>query len=145
MKTLEDKILDEISSNPKEYLINCKKNYTEYVTIAQQLFKESYLKMQIFDSNGDAWTKYNSKAEEFKKNGNEIKETEILEKGIKDEIYTPSTYERLAIIYSSRKEFDKALEVCQKWFKSPYWFIPNMSSTSLRLYKMKLSLEKKIN
>ena len=145
MKTPEEKVLDELASDPKGYLINCKNNYSEYISIAQELFKESYLKIQIFDSKGDAWTKYNSKAEEFKKKGNEVKEIEILENGIHNEIYTPGTYERLAIIYITRKEFDKALDVCRKWFNSPFWFLPNGATTSLRLFETKENLEKKIN
>ena len=143
MNELENKILDELSSSPKEYLENCLNNYSDYLKVAQKLFKESYIKMQLFDSEGDPWLRFNSKAEEFRKINDLNKEIELLELAIKKGIYTPYTYERLAIIYSKNKELQKAYRVCKNWFDSPFWMIPNMASTSLKLFERMKKLESK--
>jgi hypothetical protein len=145
--TLDDKLREiesEITTDKKKYLQNCRNNYSEYVTAAQQLFADTYDKMEKVDAKGDPWTKYNSKAEQLKKNKDIEGEITLLEKAVSDNVYTPATYERLAILYSKKKGNQAAYNICKKWFDTDYWKIPNMASGSIRLLERMEKLEEKI-
>jgi len=134
----------EVSEDKKKYLNNCKENPDEYGDAARIIFKNVYKKMDEIDKSGDPWLRFNSKAEEYKKNNNINGEIELLEKAISEEVYTPFTYERLAILYSKNKDYNAAYEICKKWFSTDYWKIPNMLSGSLRLIERMENLEEKI-
>src|SRR5690606_38465623 len=135
----------EIFQDRKQYLKNCKDNYSEYIEIAQELFPDIYKRMEEIDEKENPWNKYNSKAEQFKNDNNVLEEIKILEKAISDKVYTPGTYERLAILYGKNKDYELAYEVCKKWFDSDYWKIPNTASTSLRLLERMEKLKVKID
>jgi tetratricopeptide (TPR) repeat protein len=95
-------------------------------------------------SGNDPWLSFNNKAQEARENGKEDLEVCILEEAVENNVDTPGTYERLAVIYSKRKEFQKAYEVCEKWFSSIFWKIPNEATTSLKLLDRLEKLEVKI-
>lgn len=139
------KVEKEIFQDRKQYLKNCKDNYSEYIEIAQELFPDIYKRMEEIDEKENPWNKYNSKAEQFKNDNNVLEEIKILEKAISDKVYTPGTYERLAILYGKNKDYELAYEVCKKWFDSDYWKIPNTASTSLRLLERMEKLKVKID
>ena len=149
LEKTDDKIIKvekEIYEDKKQYLINCKDNYSEYINVAQKLFPDVYKRMHEIDKKGDPWNKYNSKAEKFKKDKNIIEEIKILNKAVTDKVYTPGTYERLAILYGKNKDYESAYDVCKKWFDLDYWKLPNSASTSIRLLermeKLKLKIDK---
>ncbi len=118
----------------RDYLRFCKDNYTAAVLAAQELFPEYYKNMlKRRNSSNDPWLKFNSKAQDARENRNEDLEVSILEEAVENNVDTPGIYERLAVIYSKRKEFQKAYDVCEKWFSSIFWKIPNAATTSLKL------------
>lgn len=123
----------EIANDKRKYLNNCKEHYFEYVTIAQKLFASIYKRMEKIDKKGDPWTKYNAYAQELQKEQDTEGEISLLEEAINEEVYTPSSYERLAILYSKKKDFNAAYIICKKWFETDYWKIPNMATGSLTL------------
>ena len=137
-----EEIKKEALTDKKQYLLNLK-NSDEYRVALMIIFKSVYRKMDKIDKSGDPWLKYNSKAEEFKKNNDVLGEIQLLEKAISEEVYTPFTYERLAILYSKNKDYKSAIEVCKKWFETDYWKIPNMLSGSLKLMERLEKLENK--
>ena len=137
-------IENEILTDKKLYLQNCRDNYSEYVATAQKLFPETYDKMEKIDAKGDPWTKYNSRAQQYKKDKDVSGEIAILEKAVADKVYTPATYERLAILYGKKKDIQAAYDICKKWFDSDYWKIPNMATGSIRLLERMEKLEGKI-
>ncbi len=135
----------ELNTDTKKYLQNCRNNYAEYMMAAQHLFSETYKKMQKIDERGDPWTKYNLIATQLKKEGNTEQEIEILKKAVSENIYTPGTYRRLAILHEKNKDFKSAYNVCKKWFDSDYWKIPNMAVGSIWLLKKLEKLKEKLN
>lgn len=60
-------------------------------------------------------------------------EIRMLEKAIEGGVDLPVCYERLAILYSKQKNHKRAYEVCQKWFDSVFWKLPQMLTSTLRL------------
>ncbi|OSZ77480.1 hypothetical protein CAP36_13945 [Chitinophagaceae bacterium IBVUCB2] len=130
-RTLLDKIKVELKGDKEQYLNNCRSNYSNYLQAAQLLFPEYY---DSIESRLEL-TLLNQLAIEAKASSDTESELTILEEAISRGIDTPYTYERLTIIYSERKDFSKAKAICQKWFDSVYWKIPNMASGSLRLLK----------
>ena len=123
------KMKREIRGEKRVYLENCNID-PRYIDAAQILFEKYYKR---FAELADRGQKYNAKALEFKKKGDQKRERKMWERAVKKGVNTPGSYERLAIIYEKEKDYQKALEVCKKWFNSPHWKIPNMSTTSLRL------------
>ena len=133
----------EIATDKKKYFENCRLNYSEYTSIAIELFSGIYTKMEEMDKTGDPWTKYNSKASKIK--NDEDAEIEILEKAVANKVYTPGTYNRLAVLYGKKKDYKSAYLVCDKWFKLDFWKLPNTARGSLNLLERMEKLEKKIN
>jgi tetratricopeptide (TPR) repeat protein len=139
-----EEIKNEALTDKKKYILNLK-NSKEYSEAAMIIFSSVYKKMDNVDKFGNPWLKYNSKSEEFKKNNDIDGEIELLEKAIAEDVYTPFTYERLAILYSKKKDYNSAYIVCKKWFNTDYWKIPNMLSGSLKLMDRMEKLESKLN
>lgn len=138
-----EEIQNEISSNRKLYLENCRQNYSEYVNAAFLLYPATYRKIELIEKKKQHLFHYNLKSLDYKK-GKEIdSEINILLKAVEEETYTPYSYERLAVLYSKKKNYTAAFNICKKWFDSEFWMIPNMSSGSLRiLYRLeKLKLK----
>ena len=136
--TLKAKMLEVLKQDRKrEYLELCKQNYSQTVSIAQELFPEFYKLTDPFDSLSD-------NSMEKKKQGNIDEEIQILESAIANRSMMPYCYERLAILYSKVKNYRKAYEVCMKWFDSGFWEIPNSSTTSLQLLDRLEKLKDKI-
>lgn len=132
-------IKTQIQGSKEIYLQNCRNNYSEYVAAAQILFPEYY--------GSNERQKHHFLVEESiksKKIGDQKSELNFLEKAVFYEIDIPYVYNRLAIIYTKNKELEKARGVCQKWFNSIYWKIPNMSATSLKLLKRLEKLNSKL-
>jgi len=127
------------SKKYEEYLNLCIEDRISCLVAAQELFSMYYRNM-----TNNAWINYNSKAKEAKSNKDEELEVQILEEAVYANVDTPGTYERLAMIYSKKKEMEKAYEICQKWFSSNYWFIPNTAKTGLKIYKRMRKLEEKL-
>ena len=139
-----EEIKNEALTDKKKYILNLK-NSKEYSEAAMIIFSSVYKKMDNVDKFGNPWLKYNSKSEEFKKNNDIDGEIELLEKAIAEDVYTPFTYERLAILYSKKKDYNSAYIVCKKWFNTDFWKIPNMLSGSLKLMDRMEKLESKLN
>ena len=139
MKDTFEKMKKEMKENRRQYLENCKNNYTEYIMAAQKLFPEYYKNIN------DLGFKYNQISQDLKAKGDVAGEKAILEEAISKNVDTPYTYNRLAVIYSKEKEYRKAYEVCKKWFVSIYWKIPNMASTTLKILDRMEKLKKKLN
>ncbi len=139
-----NQIENEVESDKNQYLQNCRDNYSEYVSAARILFADTYDKMEEIDSKGNAWSKYDSEIEQIKKNKDIEGEIALLEKIMTNQDYTPGVYNRLAILYSKKKDFNAAYNICKKWFDSDYWKIPNMSSGSIKLLERMEKLEEKI-
>ncbi len=142
---IEKQMIYELENDLELYLVNCANKYVKYVEAAQVIFKDIYDKMYLFDQSKGNPADINYKAKELQK-ANELEmEIDLLQEAIYSEIYTPWTYERLAIIYSKQKEFEKAYKICMKWFELDYWKLPNTSDGSLRILKRINALEKKLN
>lgn len=136
MKKIEIEVLEKM----REYLINCKNNYSESVSLAQIQFSDTYNKINDLDYLADEFIFF------YNTNQNLKNETEIdfLESLINKDTCYPGVFEKLAKIYSKNKKFTEAHAVCVKWFNGEFWKIPNMATTSLRLLDRFESLEKKI-
>jgi len=125
----------------REYLNLCTQNYAEAVSIAQQLFPEQHQKtgtgMDPFDSLYD-------KALEAKERGNTEEEIRILKTAVHHGSAMPYCYERLVILYSKQKNYERAYDVCVKWFDAGFWKLPNASTSSLRLLDRVEELREKV-
>ena len=139
-QTTLNRISAELLGDKSVYLENCKNNYTEYVTAAQILFPDYYSSLNRFDSLSPLV----QESIVAKGNSNTDLELNLLERLTDLNVDVPYVYERLAIIYSRMKEYKKAQTICQKWFSSIYWKIPNMSTGSLKLYKRLQKLNSKL-
>ncbi len=145
-KALLDRIKNEIEEDKRGYLENCKNNYSEYVEVAQTLFKEYYTSMlKLLDEKRDPYTLYISKAIKCKEEKDMDGEKKYLRLVVENNADTPYAYERLSILYSKEKNYQEAYNICKKWFDSIHWKIPNMASTSLRLLDRMEKLEGKLN
>ena len=135
--TLKAKMIELLEQDRKrEYLELCNQNYAQAVFVAQELSPEFYGKSDPFDSlYGEAMEK--------KKQRNTDEEIRILETAIANHSMMPYCYERLAILYSKAKSYNRAYDVCMKWFDSGFWKIPNSSTTSLHLLDRLEKLKKK--
>ena len=141
-KELIEKIKKDIEEDKRTYLQNCKEHYSEYIEVAQILFKKYY---DIPSRKQDSWYEnFTEKALEAKQNKETETEKQILEMAIDDKIDAPYVYNRLAVLYSKEKDLKKAYEVCKKWFNSIYWKIPNMVTTTLKILDRMEKLEKKL-
>jgi len=141
-----DKIKIEIAKDKRGYLENCKNHYSEYTKAAQVLFDDYYKSMsQLLDEGKDAYTLYISKAIKCKEGSDLEGERKYLTLAVENNADTPYAYERLAILYSKEKAYQKAYNICKKWFNSIYWKIPNMATTSLRLLNRMEKLENELN
>lgn len=132
-------MLKLIKENRKrEYLELTQCNYSQAVTIINELYPELYdLRDPFFDLY--------DKAMEYKKSGMVEEEKLTLHTAIISCTKTPYCYERLAILYSKEKEYEKALAVCIKWIDSNLWLIPNCATTSLHLLERKDKLVKRLS
>ena len=122
----------------REYLNLCIQNYTEAVEIIRELYPEYY-------QSGDPFDSLYSEAMENKELKRTEEEIRILETAIANNSIMPYCYERLAILYSKQKNYERAYEVCMKWFDSGFWKIPNSSTSSLYLLDRLEKLERKIH
>jgi hypothetical protein len=142
VSTLRTKMIELLKQDRKrEYLNLCTQNYAEAVSTAQELFPEHYEKagtgMDPFDSLYD-------KALETKERGNTEEEIRILRTAVQNGSAMPYCYERLAILYSKQKNYERAYEVCVKWFDAVFWKLPNASTSSLRLLDRLEKLREKV-
>lgn len=126
-------IQNEIKTNKKLYLENCVENYSEYIHAAKILYPAAYHKIEDIEKNKQYLFQYNLKSLEYKKLKDINSEINILLEAVEEKTYTPYSYERLAILYSKEKNYTAAFKICEKWFDSEYWMIPNMSGGSLRI------------
>ena len=131
MNTLKVKMIKLLEQDLKqEYLDLCRQNYSEAVSITEELFpsyyKERFKVMGLCEDSYD-------KALGMKKRGDVEGEIRMLETAIKDGTDLPICYERLAILYTKQKNYKSAYGVCMKWFDSIYWKLPQTSTSSLRL------------
>ena len=142
MSTLRTKMIELLTRDRKrEYLDLCTQNYAEAVSITQELFPEHYEKagtrMDPFDS-------LYGKALATKERGNTEEEIRILETAVQHGSAMPYCYERLVILYSKQKNYERAHEVCVKWFDAVFWKLPNASTSSLRLLDRLEKLREKV-
>lgn len=128
-------------NNYENYLKYCIENRFESLEEAKEMFKQYY--NNLLDNN-NAWTEFNSKAEEARKNGNTEEEKRILKSAIDAKVDTPATYDRLALLLEKEKNIEAAIKICEIWFNSLYWKIPNMAKGSLRILKRWNRLKKKV-
>jgi hypothetical protein len=126
-------IKNEIRTNKKLYLEKCKLNYNEYIHAALILYPKTYQKIELIENEKQYLFHYNLKSLEYKKEKNLDSEINLLLMAVGGDIYTPYSYERLAILYTKKKDYTAAFEICKRWFDSEYWMIPNVSSGSLRI------------
>jgi hypothetical protein len=136
-----DRIRKEIEDDPEQYLINCRSNYSEYIAAAKVLFPNYYKTMQQFTQ---LYT-LTEKSLEFKRSGNLNSELQILEHVITKGIDTPYPYERISIIYAKFKDYRSSKKICETWFSTIFWKIPNMSSGSLRIFNRLKKLKSKLH
>ena len=161
MKNRTQAMMNEFieKKNYEEYLNLCIDKRIQCLLLAQKMFPayynnetleeawESYTSKtkETNPSNKvDAWEQYNSKAEEAKAEKNVEKEISILEDAIESLVDTPWTYDRLAMLYMKEKKYKEAFNVCELWFNSDYWKIPNMAKGSLKILKRFDKLKTKI-
>ena len=136
MSTLRIKMIELMEQDHKrEYLNLCIQHYAEAVEIIRELYPEYYQSGDPFDS---------LYSEAMRNKGTE-EEIRILETAIANNSVMPYCYERLAILYSKKKDYKRAYEVCMKWFDSGFWKIPNSSTSSLNLLDRLEKLERKIH
>lgn len=142
-KALINKIKQEINNGDKRtYLENCKRNYSQYVEVANILFKDYY---EMSFNKADEWYEvFTSKALSLQKEGKTEEEKEVLKSAIKNKIDTPYIYERLAHIYKKEGNTQEAYNVCNTWFDTGYWKIPNTATTSLAILNLMEKLKKNI-
>jgi Tfp pilus assembly protein PilF len=100
---------------------------------------------QQIEKGNDAWLKYNVRAEHAREAGQQEMELAILEQAVAAGVDTPGTYERLAVLLGKRNEYTRAYEVCQKWFSTDYWKIPNAATTSLKLLERMEKLKTRLD
>lgn len=142
MSTLRIKMVELLQKDSKrEYLYLCKQNYAEAVSIAQGLFPEYY---KTTGAGMDSFDGLYEKALETKEQGKTEEEILILENAVKNGTAMPYCYERLAILYSKQKNYQRAYEICMKWFNSVFWKLPNASTSSLRLLERLEKLREKV-
>lgn len=137
-KNFISKIKKEIETDKRTYLENCKKYRGEYIEAAIILFPEYY------NNFNDDYNLYIKKAIELKENKQYQDERKLLEKAISNKTSIPYAYKRLARILIKDAEPVKALDICNKWFNSIFWKIPNMATTSLNILDLKEKLESKL-
>ena len=138
MSTLRTKMIELMGQDRKrEYLNLCIQNYTKAVEIIRELCPEYY-------QSGDPFDSLYSEAMENKELKGTEEEIRILETAIANNSIMPYCYERLAILYSKQKDYERSYEVCMKWFESGFWKIPNSSTSSLHLLDRLEKLERKI-
>lgn len=125
----------------EDYLNFCSENRFESLEAAKEMFNQYY--NNLVDNN-NAWTDFNSKAEEARKNGNAEEEKRILKSAIDSKVDTPATYDRLALLLEKERNFEDAKKICEIWFDSLYWKIPNMAKGSLRILKRWKRLKQKV-
>lgn len=142
MAISQSQLEKEILTDKRKYFENCKIHYAEYVHLAQNLFYDIYAEIKQMDLEGNPWTKYNSIAAESR--NDEKAEIKILKEAVDNCVYTPGTYDRLAILYSKRKKYQKAYDVCKKWFELEFWKLPNTSGGSLRILNRMEKLKKRL-
>ena len=126
-----ERISQEIKGDKEVYLTNCKNNYSEYVAAAQILFPTYYSLSYLENS----FSQLVEASLESKKQGDLLSELKLLETLAEQNVGLPGVYDRLAILYVKVNEPKKAQSICEKWFDSDYWMIPNMASKSLKLLK----------
>jgi hypothetical protein len=137
MSKLRTKMIELMEQDRKrEYLNFCIQNYTEAVEIIRGLYPEYY-------QSGDPFDSLCSEAMQNKELKRTEEEIRILETAIANNSIMPYCYERLAILYSKRRDYKRAYEVCTKWFVSGFWKIPNSSTSSLHLLDRLEKLERK--
>jgi hypothetical protein len=139
---IKDRMIKEIKEDKRTYLQNCREHYREYVEGAREMFSDYY--DYSLEKGGFWYQNFTSKAIAAKKRKETESEKFMLEKAVDEGVDAPYVYNRLAILYSKEKEFQKAYDVCKKWFNSIYWKIPNMATTSLKLLDRMEKLEKKL-
>jgi len=138
---LKAKMIEHLSQDSKrEYLELCKRYYSQAVSIHQELFPEFYEEKYLVDPLDGLY----AKAIKAGREGNMDEEIRILETAIANGSTIPGCYESLAILYSKAKKFEKAYEVCKKWFYYGFWKMPQASTTSLRLVDRLEKLKEKI-
>lgn len=125
----------------EDYLNLCSENRFESLEAAKEMFNQYY--NNLLDNN-NAWTDFNSKAEEARKNNNTEEEKRILKSAIDSKVDTPATYDRLALLLEKERNFEDAKKICEIWFDSLYWKIPNMAKGSLRILKRWKRLKQKV-
>ena len=142
MSTLRMKMIELLEQDLKcEYLDLCDQNYHEAVSVTEELFPEYY---EGFFERMELSAKFYDKALRMKQRGDVEGEMRMLEKAIQGGVDLPVCYERLAILYSKQKNHKRAYEVCQTWFDSVFWKLPQMSTTSLRLLTRLEKLEVRV-
>lgn len=133
----------EVLGNVKRYVENCSNNYSEYVSASLKLFPEQYKKITTFDEKYDI-LKHLSEYDAATESSILDLQIKILKKVIKDGIYTPGTYERLAKAYEKNNDPESAYKTCLSWFETDFWKLPNTSNGSLRILKRLDRLEKNL-
>ena len=135
-------IKKEIDGDIRIYLENCSENYLEYITAAQELFPKVCAQMEKFDSEFDL-TEYLSELDKAKKSKDSETEYGLLKNGVEKKIYTPATYDRLAMLHEKNGQLEKARDICLTWFETDFWKLPNTWKGSLRILNRLEKIEKK--
>lgn len=138
----QKEIEKEVSGDTKKYLENCLNNYSEYISVAQKLFYEVYNKIAQYDQKYNILNHLSEYDEATKANDIDL-QIIILKESVKQGIYTPATYERLAKAYEKKNDIESAYKVCITWFETDFWKLPNTANGSLRILKRLKRLEEK--
>lgn len=134
-------IKNEINGDIRIYLKNCSENYLEYINAVQKLFPEVYEQMEKFDSELDMIS-YLSDLDKAKKSKDARTEYGLLKNGVEKRIYTPATYDRLAMLHEKNGQLEKVRDVCLTWFETDFWKLPNTWKGSLRILDRLEKIEK---
>ncbi|MFC2008660.1 hypothetical protein ACFLUT_01235 [Chloroflexota bacterium] len=133
MSSLRETMLKLVKQDRKqEYLMLCKSDYAA-VCEAARSFADDGLWPELA---GRAWDPFNAlldRAMVAKREGDSDEEMRALEAAIDAGTPVPYCYERLAIIWSKRRDYELAYETCCKWFDSGHWKAPQAATTSLKL------------
>lgn len=141
-KEKEERIKKEIEGDLRKYLENCSENYAEYVAVVRNIHPELYQKIETFDLSFDL-SNYLTEVDNLRKEKNIEGEMELLKNAVKKRIYTPATYDRLAMLYEKNKDLEKAKNICLIWFETDYWKLPNTNRGTLRILNRLEKIEKK--
>ncbi len=122
----------------QEYLEYCRTSYSDACATARSMpeLRDFYENDQL-----DKDDQYLNRA---LKMDNDDRYWEFLERAVKRKVCIPWPYDKLASAYYQDKDYVGAFNICHAYFQTPYWLVPNWSTTTRKLLTRMENLQKRI-